>query len=159
MGNILPLQVEYRTLVSIKISPITLPIKVLSFTHLEHSMGWHYSCCFNHHTWFRIHEKRDSLLNLPFPCPFFFFLPTALLFLPFWSHFLSVWRISLFHSLRLSLLGTDSLSFRSSGNVFFSSSYLKDILWRIEFRADSFFFFFQHLKNVLSVQYNINQYV
>ena len=130
MGNILPLQVEYRTLVSIQISPLTLPIKkLLSSTHMEHSMSWYYSWCLNHHTWLRIHEMRDSLLNLPFPCLFFFFfLPTALLFLPFWSHFLSLWRISLRHSLRLGLLGTDSLSFPSSENVFFSSSYLKDIL-------------------------------
>lgn len=127
MGNILPLQVEYRTLVSIQISPLTFPIKkLLSSTHMEHSMSRYYSWCLNHHTWFRIHEMTESLLNLPFPC--FFFLPTALLFLPFWSHFLSVWRISLRPSLRLGLLGTDSLSFPSSENVFFSSSYLKDIL-------------------------------
>ena len=142
MGNILPLQVEYRTLVSIQISPLTLPIKrLLSFTHMEHSMSWYYSCCFNHHTWFRIHEKRDSLLNLLFPCPPpFLFLPTALLFLPFWSHFLSVWRISLRHSLRLGLLGTDSLGFLHLRMSFFPLHTWRIFLWRIEYRADSFFF-------------------
>ena len=47
MGNILPLQVEYRTLVSIQISPLTLPIKkLLSSIHMEHSLSWYYSCCF-----------------------------------------------------------------------------------------------------------------
>lgn len=75
MGNILPLQVEYRTLVSIQISPLTFPIKkLLSSTHMEHSMSRYYSWCLNHHTWFRIHEMTESLLNLPFPCFFFFCL-------------------------------------------------------------------------------------
>ena len=138
MGNILPLQVEYRTLVSIQISPLTLPIKkLLSFTHMEHSMSWYYSCCFNHHTWFRIHEKRDSLLNLLFPCPppFFIFayciiISTILKSFPFClkDFFKTFFKVR--------STGNRFSWFPSSKNVFFSSSYLKDIF----VKDDSFFF-------------------
>ena len=59
----------------------------------------------------------------------------------FCYHFHCVWRVSLYHSLIVSLLIKNVISFLLSRNVFISPLFLKDILLIMEFRFDFFFFF------------------